>query len=293
LVLALWLAKMGVKLRIIDKTAEPGTTSRALAVHARTLELYRQLDLTDFVLEHAHKVPAVRLWVKGEPQTRVSFEEIGSDLTPYAFLQIFPQDEHERLLTASLEKLGTSVERRTELLGYRDEGSRVVAHLRRPDGQEETCEAAYIAGCDGVHSIVRETMGTGYPGGTYRQLFYVADVQASGPALDGELHVDLEEADFLAVFPLSGKGRARLIGTVRDERAQHAETLRFEDVSRRIIDNLKVKVEAVNWFSTYHVHHRVTEHFRKGCAFLLGETPFVNFCSEQCLRSRSTIAIPR
>jgi 2-polyprenyl-6-methoxyphenol hydroxylase-like FAD-dependent oxidoreductase len=31
LVLALWPAKLGVKVRILDKTAEPGTTSRALA----------------------------------------------------------------------------------------------------------------------------------------------------------------------------------------------------------------------------------------------------------------------
>ena len=57
LVLALWLAKLGVKPRIIDKAAAAGTTSRALAVHARTLELYRQLDLADYVLEHGHKVP--------------------------------------------------------------------------------------------------------------------------------------------------------------------------------------------------------------------------------------------
>ena len=276
LVLALWLAKLGVKPRIIDKTSGPGTTSRALAVHARTLELYRQLDLADFVVEHGHKVPAVRLWVKGEPQARVDFEQVGSDLTPYAFLQIFPQDEHERLLIARLEKLGVSVERQTELLGYRDENDYVVARLRRPDGHEETCEAAYIAGCDGIHSIVRETMGTGFPGGTYRHLFYVADVQASGRAVDGELHADLEEADFLAVFPLAGKGRARLIGTVRDERALHANTLRFEDVSRRIIDNLKVNVEKLNWFSTYHVHHRVTEHFRKGRAFLLGDSAHIH-----------------
>src|ERR1700716_2698825 len=105
LVLALWLTKLGVEVRIIDKTAEPGTTSRALAVHARTLELYRQLDLADFVVEHGHKVPAIRLWVKGEPQTRVDFEKIASDLTPYSFLQIFPQDEHERLLIARLERL--------------------------------------------------------------------------------------------------------------------------------------------------------------------------------------------
>ena len=63
LVLALWLIELGVKVRIVDKTAEPGTTSRALAVQARTLELYRQLDLTDAVLKHGHRVPAVNLWV--------------------------------------------------------------------------------------------------------------------------------------------------------------------------------------------------------------------------------------
>jgi 2-polyprenyl-6-methoxyphenol hydroxylase-like FAD-dependent oxidoreductase len=143
-----------------------------------------------------------------------------------------------------------TVERRTELLGYRDEGDGVIAGVRGPDGREENCEAAYIAGCDGVRSSVRETMGTGFAGGTYRHLFYVADVEASGPAIDGELNADIEEADFLAVFPLAAKGRVRLIGTVRDERADRAETLTFDDVSRRIIENLKVDVKTVNWFST-------------------------------------------
>src|SRR6185437_6396520 len=115
--------------------------------------------------------------------------------------------------------------------------------------------------------LVRDTLGTGFPGGTYRQVFYVADVQAAGAPVDGELHIDLDEADFLAVFPLKGKGRARLIGTVRYDRAEHPETLKFEDVSRRAIEHLKVEIRKVNWFSTYHVHHRVTEHFRKGRAF--------------------------
>src|SRR5258708_22259791 len=98
LVLALWLTKLGVKVRIIDKTAESGTTSRALAVQARTLELYRQLDLADFVVEHGHKVPAVNLWVKGEPAARLPFETIGEGLTASSFLEILPQDQHERLL---------------------------------------------------------------------------------------------------------------------------------------------------------------------------------------------------
>jgi 2-polyprenyl-6-methoxyphenol hydroxylase-like FAD-dependent oxidoreductase len=276
LVLALWLTELGVKVRIVDKTAEPGTTSRALAVQARTLELYRQLDLTDAVLKHGHRVPAVNLWVNGEPATRLSFERIGSDLTPYPFLHIFPQDQHERLLIERLERLGVSVGRRTELVSFTDEGERVIARLRGPEGQDETCEANYIAGCDGAHSTVRDTIGTGFPGGTYRQVFYVADVEAAGPPLNGELHVDLDEADFLGVFPLAGKGRARLIGTVRDERADRADTLKFEDISNRAIKHLKVDVQKVNWFSTYHVHHRVAEHFRKGRAFLVGDAAHIH-----------------
>ncbi len=276
LVLALWLTKLGAKVRIVDKTAEPGTTSRALAVQARTLELYRQLDLADAIVERGHKVPAVNLWVKGEPAARLPFETIGSDLTPYSFLQIFPQDQHERLLIERLEQLGVSVERRTELIGFTDEGDRVTVRLRGPEGHEDVCEASYIAGCDGARSIVREMIGTGFPGGTYRQIFYVADVEATGPAVDGELHADLDEADFLAVFPLAGAGRARLIGTVRDERADRADTLKFEDVSTRAIEHLKVDVRRVNWFSTYHVHHRVAEHFRKGRAFLLGDAAHIH-----------------
>src|SRR5215468_7166841 len=137
LVLAFWLTRLGVKVRIIDKTAEPGTTSRALAVQARTLELYRQLDLTNAVLKLGHKVPAVNLWVKGEPVARLPFERVGSDLTPYSFLHIFPQDQHERLLIERLEALGVSVERRTELVRFTDEGGRIKARLRGPDGREE------------------------------------------------------------------------------------------------------------------------------------------------------------
>jgi 2-polyprenyl-6-methoxyphenol hydroxylase-like FAD-dependent oxidoreductase len=276
LVLALWLTKLGVKPRIIDKATDSANTSRALAVQARTLELYRQLDLAEAVVARAHKVPGINLWVEGERRARVSFSVVGADLTPYAYLAIFPQDEHEKLLAQRLRELGVSVERGTELLGYNQEADRVVAQLRGRDGHEEVCEAAYLAGCDGARSLVRETLGTGFPGGTYRQLFYVADVQARGPALNGELHIDLDEADFLGVFPLAGEGRARLIGTVGDTRAREPENLRFEDASDRAIKHLKVQIESVNWFSTYRVHHRVSEHFRRGRVFLCGDAAHIH-----------------
>jgi 2-polyprenyl-6-methoxyphenol hydroxylase-like FAD-dependent oxidoreductase len=275
LVLALWLTKMGVRVRIIDKTERPGTTSRALAVQARTLELYRQLDLTAALLEQGHRVPGINLWVRGQRATRVPFETIAEGLTPYGPF-IFPQDQHERLLSERLAAAGVTVERKTELLSFSSGVDSVTAALRGPDGHAQSCEVSYLAGCDGARSVVRPGIAAEFPGGTYEQLFYVADVEATGPALNGELHVDLEEADFLAVFPLKGQGRARLVGTVRGERAAHPDTLRFEDVSARAIGNLKVDVHAVNWFSTYRVHHRVTDRFRKGRVLLLGDAAHIH-----------------
>ena len=274
LALALWLTSLGVKVRIVDKTDAPGTTSRALAIQARTLELYRQFDLTDEVLDQGHKVPAANLWVRGKRQTRVSFADFAGDITPYGPF-IFPQDQHEELLIRRLEKIGVAVERKTELVSYRQDGDGVMAELRAISGQLETVATRYLAGCDGARSTIRQAMGAGFPGGTYQHIFYVADVEASGPAMDGELHADLDEADFLAVFPMKGQGKARLVGTVRDER-EHGDQLKFADVSDRAIRNMKLEVTKVNWFSTYQVHHRVTDHFRDRRVFLLGDAAHIH-----------------
>ncbi len=161
-------------------------------------------------------------------------------------------------------------------MGFEEANGRVIARLKLPDGTEETCEAAYIAGCDGARSAVRERLQIGFSGGTYNRLFYVADIQASGPTLNGELHIGLDTAEFLAMFPLKGEGRARLVGTIRDEGEDKHENLSWNDVSKRVIEWIHIDVQRVNWFSTYRVHHRVANHFRKGRAFLLGDAAHIH-----------------
>jgi 2-polyprenyl-6-methoxyphenol hydroxylase-like FAD-dependent oxidoreductase len=276
LVLALWLTRLGVKVRLIDKVSEPGTTSRALAVQARTLEFYQQLGLAESVVQRGHKVPALNLWVRRAKVATVPLQQMGQGLSPFPFPIIFPQDEHEQLLIERLGEVGVEVERRTELIGFEDDGAEIRASLRNSDGSEEVCSACYLAGCDGARSKTREVLNVGFPGGTYDHLFYVADVAATGAPMNGELHVDLDDADFLAVFPLKGAGRARLIGSVRDEAATDSEHLKFEDVQDRALRNLKIEVKRVNWFSTYRVHHRVAQAFGKGRAFLLGDAAHIH-----------------
>jgi len=275
LVLALWLAKLGVKVRIVDKAAEAGTTSRAVAVQARTLEFYRQVGLADTVVNAGVQVAAANLWAGGARVARLPLGAMGKGLSPFPYALMYGQDEHERLLVRELERLGVPVERRTELLGHEQSGRGVRARLKRADGSEAQADAAYLAGCDGAHSAVRHGLGAQFTGGTYSGVFYVADVRATGPAANKEIHVDLEEADFNAAFPLKGEGRLRLVGPASWEPTEQGE-LRFEEVAPRAMRNLQLSISDVNWFSTYRVHHRVAERFRGGRVFLLGDAAHVH-----------------
>jgi hypothetical protein len=78
------------------------------------------------------------------------------------------------------------------------------------------------------------------------------------------------------VFPLKGAGRLRLIGPVSWEPDREHRELTFDDVSQRAVGNLQLAVARVNWFSTYHVHHRVAARLREGRACLLGDAAHVH-----------------
>ena len=153
------------------------------------------------------------------------------------------------------------------------------ATLKRPDGVRRHVRSrptSPAATARARSSAKRSAIG--FPGGTYSQLFYVADVEASGPPIDGELHVDLDEADLLAVFPMNGDGRVRLVGTVprrAGRRRRAALTLRRRQRRARS-NSSNSTVAKVNWFSTYRVHHRVADSFRNGRAFLLGDAAHIH-----------------
>jgi 2-polyprenyl-6-methoxyphenol hydroxylase-like FAD-dependent oxidoreductase len=275
LALALFLTRMGVSVRIIDKTAAPGTTSRATVLHARTLEFYRQVGVADHCVEGGAKFAGVNLWVDGCHVARAPFDDLGEPFSRFSYILIYPQDKQERMLVAELEKLGVSVERQTELLSFEQVDGGVRAQIKTAGGATETSSAVYIAGCDGAHSKVREQLRTSLPGGDYNDLFYVADIEGTGAALNGEVNIALDDADFLVVFPMKEPGTGRLIGAVRHDPGKNA-ALQWSDVNTRVIERLKLDIAKVNWFSTYRVHHRVASDFRKGSAFLLGDAAHIH-----------------
>jgi 2-polyprenyl-6-methoxyphenol hydroxylase-like FAD-dependent oxidoreductase len=274
LVLALWLAKRQLPFRIIDKAPHAGTASRALVIQARTLEFYRMLGIDQTIAAHTRKVDQLRLWVKQRQVGTVFFGREANGISAWPFFYVYPQDEHEALLEAELRKLGICVQRNTELLAFEETGDGIVARLKLPAGGEETVSCSWLAGCDGSLSKVRETIGAAFPGGTYDPIYYVADIVASGPVVNGGLNLALDQNDFLAVFPMQGEGRVRLVGTIDSD--QPDRKFEWDDVSQDILRRLDLRISNVNWFSTYRVHHRVASFFRKGRVFLCGDAAHVH-----------------
>lgn len=276
LALALWLTRLGVAVRIIDKNSQAAPFSRALGVQARTLEFYGQLGLDYIPLHNGIEIRAVNFWVGSVRGAHFAFGDVARELTRYPFILDYAQNDHERMLIDRLALHDVRVERNTELMQIDQLDDLVDATLRLPDGSTAVVQSAYVGGCDGAHSTVRQLLGIGFPGGTYSELLYVADVRASGPVIDREVHVDLDRADLLAVFAMKGDGHVRLVGTVRNEAVAPGRELTFEDVSKRAIDSLGLDVSHVSWFSTYRVHHRVANSFGMQRVFLLGDAAHIH-----------------
>lgn len=281
LVLALWLTRQGVRVRIIDQSEIIPSTSRALAIHARTVELYRQLDLADTLLESGFSMRHTNVWSEGVHRSRIAIGDGGKDLTPYPFIHVCSQDRHEKLLEEKLNAMGVDVERRRELVDCRPHESGVTARwkvLDSDEDKEEVIEAAFVAGCDGSHSTVRHSCGIDFAGEMYKQQFFVADIKGSGPTINGEANLAICQSEITLTFPFDNGHSIRLTGAVDDEAMakQEEAELTLDDVAGRTIQTMNLQVEQLNWLTVYRIHHRVAEVFRKDRVFLVGDAAHIH-----------------
>ena len=277
LMLANQLARRGVRSTIVDRHSGPAQQTRAMAVQARTLEIYAKMGTVDEALRLGRRASGANMWANGKWTARIPLGDIGEDLSPFPFALALGQDDNERILGAKLHGAGIDVQWDTELVGLQQQQDGVVATLKQPDGLTRGTQARWVAGCDGARSAVREMSGITFPGAPYEHVFFVADTAAKGSMRPNELNVYLWEDGFHLFFPMRGEDRWRLIGILPKSLRSRAD-LRFDDlipdVQREAGANLAFS--DCNWFSTYRIHHRCAERFRDGRCFLLGDAAHIH-----------------
>jgi 2-polyprenyl-6-methoxyphenol hydroxylase-like FAD-dependent oxidoreductase len=277
LMLANQLGRRGVRTRIVDRHAGPSLQTRALGVQARTLEIYSHLGIVERALELGKRATGANIWANGRRAARIPLGDIGRDLSPYPFLLILGQDDNERLLGEALQRWGTAIEWNTELVGLVQEPDRVIARLAQPDGTIREVTAAWVAGCDGARSAVRELSGIAFQGEAYEHVFFVADTQMTGPMVPDELNVYLWREGFHLFFPMRGTDHWRVVGIVPPA-LRGRDDLTLDEVipSIRKEAGSGLSFQECSWFSTYRIHHRRAERFRDGRCFLLGDAAHIH-----------------
>jgi 2-polyprenyl-6-methoxyphenol hydroxylase-like FAD-dependent oxidoreductase len=277
LMLANQLGRRGVRALLIDRHAGPSLETRALGVQARTMEIYAKLGLIDRALALGKRGTGANIWAEGRKMARVPLGEAGQSVTPYPFILILGQDDNERIMGDKLRDWGMPVKWNTELVGLDQEPSHVTATLKLSDGTARRIAAAWVAGCDGARSTVRELSGITFPGAPYEHVFFVADTEVIGNMVPDEVNVYLWQEGFHLFFPMRGKDHWRLVG-ILPPALRNMNDVTFEAVipSLRGEAGAGLAFKTCTWFSTYRIHHRSALRFRDRHCFLLGDAAHIH-----------------
>ncbi|MFA6209845.1 MAG: FAD-dependent monooxygenase [Candidatus Obscuribacterales bacterium] len=273
LTLALELIRRGISCRLIDKLPEPGDKSKALAIHARSLEMFETMGLAEKLIAEGNIVGGFSMHTGKTRLARVSTAEIDS---PYPFILMLPQCDIERILTAQFISMGGSIERGVELVNLSEPSSVVTASLSHLDGETETAEFKWVVGCDGAHSIVRKLLKLPFEGTEYAEQFVLADVDIQSGIAEDEVSTYFHEDGALVFFPM-GKHRFRTMANVAESTVSgDAPTLSF---MQDLLDKRgpgDVKILKTHWLAWFRIHRRSVSTYRVGHTFVAGDAAHIH-----------------
>ena len=268
LVTAAELARHGTVPRIIDKARNGSERSKALAVHARTLEVFDDMGIVDVALARGRRLHGASAFSAGSRIAHVSMDELDS---PYPFVLCLPQSETERLLRARLEGLGVKVEQETELVGIDQDTQGVEVVLQRPEGHRETARFRYVVGCDGGHSMVRQLLGASFTGTDMEAVFALADVRFDPDLPSDEVSAFFSPQGAVLCVPLPTDGCWRLIASLPEaqEVPPNPSLGLFNDILATRT-SVKETLSEPLWLAGFGVRQRKVDSYTVGRVFLAG-----------------------
>lgn len=275
LMMAAQLLRYGVQPIIIDSRQGPTSHSKALAVQARSLEIYRQMGVVDKVLAEGKQAKGLTFFDEGEEAAQLALDSIGALPTPYPFIHLYQQSKNERLLLDFLTINCCPVYWNTTLTNLQQTQYQATATLKS-NNEQHTLSCDWVIGADGAHSPVRKHLNIAFNGDTYNHLFYLIDGKLAEPSSDF-VKIFLSKNGLAGFFPMPEDKHYRIIGSLPDELDNEAD-LQLNDVLPYLnkITGYPVNVEECNWFITYKLHHRMAEKFRLNRCFLIGDAAHIH-----------------
>ncbi|MFF7234619.1 FAD-dependent monooxygenase [Streptomyces sioyaensis] len=270
----LWLAaelrRCGITVVVIEIRIERDTRSRALTVHPRTIETFASRGVHHPFISEGMPLPGGHF---GVLDSRLDFRRLPS-LFPHTLA--LSQERTEALLEQQALELGATILRGHEVTGLSEGPDSVRVHIQTPDGPS-SMEAAYLVGCDGARSTVRNAAGIDFPGTPSTMLGWLGDVVLDEPPAPG--HSYFGPAGNLMAAPMPG-GLHRLVGiTPRDITTTWPGDLTLEELRENVITmaGTDFGMRDPVWLSRFGNATRLAAQYRHGRVFLAGDAAHQHF----------------
>ncbi|AQT82371.1 hypothetical protein B1R94_28695 [Mycolicibacterium litorale] len=269
---AISLRQRGVSVLVLDRRPSRDTsTSRALMIHARTLEVLEELNVTEALLASGRRASSFAFRDASKVLLRLPFNNLP---TAYPFMLIVPQWRTEQVLEERLHAVGGEVRYGWTFTGLRQAPGHVDIDVLDPDGGPHVIRAQLVVGADGGKSAVRTAAGIAFVRSDYVGEFLLADVDMISDLDGGEIHNFLSPEGMMVIETLPD-GKKRIITTdsptaaappTRDE-LEHLVHMRATTSAR---------IDAVAWVSRYQVGHGLAASYRRGRVLLAGDAAHVH-----------------
>jgi 2-polyprenyl-6-methoxyphenol hydroxylase-like FAD-dependent oxidoreductase len=263
---AIALRQNGIDVVVLEKrTARESTASRAMVVHARTLEVLEVLEVTEALVASGHRASSLTFRDGAKTLLRLPFDDLP---TKYPYMLMVPQWRTEQILEERFAALGERIRYGWTFTGLQQHADGVDVDVQDTDGEHHLIRALLVVGADGVKSAVRQAAGIPFVGDDYQGDFLLADVEMTSDLSDGELHTFLAPEGMMVINTLPN-GIQRIMTTDVPIAAEPTRDELERLVHVRATNS--ARIASVGWTSRYRVSHRIAARYRRDRVLLAGD----------------------
>ncbi|MFD2184463.1 FAD-dependent oxidoreductase [Rhodoplanes azumiensis] len=274
---ALFLARAGVPVTVLEARSEIYEDPRAATFHPPTLEMYADTGVTAEL--HARGILCPQWQFRGRDEGLVAQFDLGliADVTPYPYRL---QCEQHKLVAILTDRLAAF---RNVDIRYGAPAATVTQDAAGAAVILENGEAvrgAYVIGADGGRSVVRKSQEIDFEGFTYQERFLVVtttfDFARRGFAYSCYVS---DPREWCALFKVPGEGPPGLWRVVFPTPPEAAAEDLLDPVGAEtrvrgfLATDEPIKIVHTN---LYTVHQRVAATYRRGRVLLAGDAAHVN-----------------
>lgn len=273
LLLAALLARRGLRIFIAEQRSRPPQESMAIGITPPSLQTLATLGLDRAFIEEG--IPITRATVY-ENRRRVGGVDFSRLPSAHRCILSLPQSRTIALLRRHL----LSCPNVTLLDGMRFTASEPAGNgirIRLQDVESSAhseLTAAYLVGCDGHRSAVRNRAGIAFRGRYYRSLFFMADF-ADRTGWGDEARLYFGPAGSVEAFPLAGGRRRWIVQMPRAAKPETGSTAAM--VARQAAQRTGIDLAdcPAAFESSFRPQRRLAATYRRGRILLCGDAAHV------------------